>query len=113
MDNKQISAYGNLSGCVDKGYMCCPICGDDTVGKYLSHSRKMCFLGHRRYLPQNHLYRRQRAAFNGEQELGQARQPLSGEEVLSQQEQIKFEFGKEVRNSKKMYSPWKEKFDFF
>ncbi|XP_074347290.1 uncharacterized protein LOC141686134 [Apium graveolens] len=24
-------AYGNLSSCVNKGYMCCPICGNDTV----------------------------------------------------------------------------------
>ncbi|XP_074374163.1 uncharacterized protein LOC141714548 [Apium graveolens] len=23
--------YGNLSGCVNKGYMCCPVCADDTV----------------------------------------------------------------------------------
>ncbi|KAL6578540.1 hypothetical protein OROMI_008756 [Orobanche minor] len=72
------------------GYMGCPICGDETVGKYLSHSRKMCYLGHRRYLPRNHPYRRQKSAFNGEQELGQARPPLSGEEVLSQQERIRF-----------------------
>ncbi|XP_063941318.1 uncharacterized protein LOC135149522 [Daucus carota subsp. sativus] len=106
-------AYGNLSGCVNKGYMCCPVCGDDTVAKYLSHSRKMCYLGHRRYLPRNHPYRRQRAAFNGEQELGHARQPLSGEEVLAQQERIKFEFGREGRKSKKVDCPWKKKSIFF
>ncbi|XP_074336693.1 uncharacterized protein LOC141673863 [Apium graveolens] len=75
-------AYGNLSGCVNKGYMCCPVCADDTTAKYLSHSRKMCYQGHRRYLARNHPYRKQKAAFNGQQELGQARQPLSGEEVL-------------------------------
>lgn len=106
-------AYGNLSGCVNKGYMCCPVCGDDTVGQYLSHGRKMCYLGHRRYLPRNHPYRRQKAAFNGQQELGQARPLLSGEEVLSQQERIKFEFGKEVKRSKKVDCPWKKKSIFF
>ncbi|XP_074351470.1 uncharacterized protein LOC141690582 [Apium graveolens] len=74
-------AYGNLLGCVNKGYKSCPICGDNTVAKYLSHSRNMCFQGHRRYLPRQHPYRRQKAAFNGQQELGNACQPLSGEEV--------------------------------
>ncbi|XP_074336630.1 uncharacterized protein LOC141673790 [Apium graveolens] len=68
-------AYGNLFGCVNKGYMCCPVCADDTVAKYLSHNRKMCYQGHRRYLARNHPYRKQKAAFNGQQELGQARQP--------------------------------------
>ncbi|XP_074363590.1 uncharacterized protein LOC141704187 [Apium graveolens] len=66
------------------------VCADDTVAKYLSHSRKMCCQGHRRYLARNHPYRKQKAAFNGQQELGQARQPLSGEEVLLQQDKIKF-----------------------
>ena len=63
-------AYGNLSGCVNKGYLACPVCADDTVAKYLPHSRKMCYQGHRRYLGLYHPYRRQKAAFNGEQELG-------------------------------------------
>ncbi|KAL6282054.1 hypothetical protein ACE6H2_012983 [Prunus campanulata] len=49
-------AYGNLSGCVVKGYKACPICGDDTP----SHS----------------------AAFNGKPEYGTALEPLTGEEVL-------------------------------
>ncbi|XP_074342698.1 uncharacterized protein LOC141680344 [Apium graveolens] len=60
-------AYGNLSGCVNKGYMCYPVCGDDTVAKYLPHTKKMCFQGHRSYLPRNHPYRRKKTAFNGEQ----------------------------------------------
>ncbi|XP_074346475.1 uncharacterized protein LOC141685261 [Apium graveolens] len=106
-------AYGNLSGCVNKGYKSCPICGDDTVAKYLSHSRKMCFQGHRRYLLRQHPYRRQKAAFNGQQELGNACQPLSGEEVLARQERIDFCFGKEVKKSKKVECPWKKKSVFF
>lgn len=40
--------YANLSGCINKGYKACPICGDKTVAKYLSHSKKMCYQGHRR-----------------------------------------------------------------
>ncbi|XP_074323598.1 uncharacterized protein LOC141660509 [Apium graveolens] len=100
--------YGNLSGCVNKGYMSCPICGDDTVAKYLPHSKKMYFQGHRQYLPRHHPYRKKKAAFNGEQELGFARPPLSGEEVLLQQERIKFSFGEAVKKSKKVDCPWKK-----
>ncbi|XP_074343040.1 uncharacterized protein LOC141680825 [Apium graveolens] len=106
-------AYGNLSGCVNKGYKSCPICGDDTVAKYLSHSRKMCFQGYRRYLPRQHPYRRYKAAFNEQQELGNACQPLSGVEVLARQERIDFCFGKEVKKSKKVECPWKKKSVFF
>ncbi|XP_074356566.1 uncharacterized protein LOC141696305 [Apium graveolens] len=105
--------YANLSGCVNKGYMSCPICGDDTISKYLSYSKKMCYQGHRRYLANHHPYRRQKLAFDGEQELRRPRPPLSGEEVLAQQEQIKFSYGKEVKKSKKVDCPWKKKSIFF
>ncbi|XP_074342473.1 uncharacterized protein LOC141680040 [Apium graveolens] len=68
----------------------------------------MSFQGHRRYLPRHHPYRKKKAAFNGEQELGFARPPLSGEEVLLQQERIKFSFGEAVKKSKKVDSQWKK-----
>ncbi|XP_074373709.1 uncharacterized protein LOC141714066 [Apium graveolens] len=106
--------YGNLSGCVNQGYMACPVCGENTVAKYLPHSRKMCFQGHHRYLPRHHPYRKKKAAFNGEQELGEASQPLSGEEVLRQEERIFFSFGNEAnKKSKKVDCPWKKKSIFF
>ncbi|XP_074356399.1 uncharacterized protein LOC141696112 [Apium graveolens] len=86
--------YGNLSGCINKGYKACLVCGDNTVTRYLSHSRKMCYLGHRRYLDEHHPYRRQQIAFDEQQELGCAPELLSGEEVLMQQQQLEFSFGK-------------------
>lgn len=104
--------YANLSGCINKGYKGCPICGDKTVAKYLSHSKKMCYQGHRRYLDNHHPFRRQRASFDGEQEFGHAPEPLSGEEVLAQQQQLKFSFGKGGK-SKKVESAWKKKSIFF
>ena len=106
-------AYGNLSGCVNKGYLGCPVCGDDTVAKYLPYSRKICYQGHRRYLPRHHPYRKNKVAFNGQQEFGQPRPPLSGQEVLEQQENIKFSFGNEVKKSKKVDCAWKKKSVFF
>ncbi|CAL9012578.1 unnamed protein product [Prunus brigantina] len=75
-------AYGNLSGCVVKGYKACPICGDDTPSHRLKNSHKICYIGLRKWLPINHPYRRQRAAFNGKPEYGTPPEPLTGEEVL-------------------------------
>ncbi|XP_074374547.1 uncharacterized protein LOC141714955 [Apium graveolens] len=92
--------YGNLSGCINKGYKACPVYGDNVVARYLSHSRKMCYLGHRRYLDEHHPYRRQQIAFDGQQELGYAPEPLNGEEVLMQQQQLEFSFGKGGRRKR-------------
>ncbi|CAL9025226.1 unnamed protein product [Prunus brigantina] len=75
-------AYENLSGCVVKGYKACPICGDDTPSHRLKNGHKICYIGHRKWLPINHPYRRQRAAFNGKPEYGTPPEPLTGEEVL-------------------------------
>ncbi|CAL9010839.1 unnamed protein product [Prunus brigantina] len=75
-------AYGNLSGCVVKGYKACPICGDDTPSHRLKNGHKICYIGYRKWLPINHPYRRQRAAFNGKPEYGTPPEPLTGEEVL-------------------------------
>ncbi|KAI5355305.1 hypothetical protein L3X38_008200 [Prunus dulcis] len=60
----------------------CPICGDDTPSHRLKNGHKICYIGHRKWLPINHLYRRQRAAFNGKPEYGIPPEPLTGEELL-------------------------------
>lgn len=44
-------AYGNLSGWSTKGNMACPICNKDTGSMYLRNGRKLCYMGHRRFLP--------------------------------------------------------------
>ncbi|CAL8174093.1 unnamed protein product [Prunus armeniaca] len=75
-------AYGNLSGCVVKGYKVCPICGDDTPSHWLKNGHKICYIGHRKWLPINHPYSRQRAAFNRKPEYGTPPEPLTKEEVV-------------------------------
>ena len=50
-------AYGNLSGLSTKGYQGCPICCTNTKAIRLSNGHKICYMGHRRYLPLNHHYR--------------------------------------------------------
>ncbi|KAI5324005.1 hypothetical protein L3X38_033078 [Prunus dulcis] len=58
------------------------VCGDDTPSHRLKNGHKICYIGHRKWLPINHPYRRQRAAFNGKPEYGIPPEPLTGEEVL-------------------------------
>ncbi|CAL2255581.1 unnamed protein product [Prunus armeniaca] len=63
-------------------YKACPICGDDTPNHRLKNGYKICYIGHRKWLPINHPYRRQRVAFNGKPEYGTPPEPLTREEVL-------------------------------
>ncbi|XP_062089101.1 uncharacterized protein LOC133795662 [Humulus lupulus] len=87
-------AYGNLSGFSVKGYKACPICEEETCSQYLKHSRKVCYMGHRKFLKSNHILRTWKKAFNGEQEFGEAPRPLSGSQVLEKMSKIIFKMGK-------------------
>ncbi|XP_062103991.1 uncharacterized protein LOC133815129 [Humulus lupulus] len=89
-------AYGNLSRCFVKGYKGCPICGEKTSATRLKHCRKMCYMGRRRFLQKKHYYRKQKLAFNGEQELREAPIPMTGEAVYEEIRLIKNKFGKPV-----------------
>ncbi|XP_062073833.1 uncharacterized protein LOC133778034 [Humulus lupulus] len=89
-------AYGSLSGCFVKGYKGCPICGEQTSATRLEHCRKMCYMGHRRFLPEKHYYRKQKLAFNGEQELREAPTPMTGEAIYEEIRFVENKFGKPV-----------------
>ncbi|KAL0556682.1 hypothetical protein IC582_005197 [Cucumis melo] len=111
-------AYGNLCGCTVKGYHACPICGEKTSSIYLPKGRKMAYIGHRKFLPRHHPYRKQKKVFNGAQELELALEPLSGEEIFIQTSKYKHSFGKRTMNEKnsEMSSSgtyWKKKSIFF
>jgi len=75
-------AYGLLSGQQVHGYKACPLCGPETCAEHARLLRKMIFLGGRRYLPEDHRFRRARAAFNLNQEWQLPPQRPTGEEVL-------------------------------
>ncbi|XP_009801929.2 uncharacterized protein [Nicotiana sylvestris] len=45
-------AYGNLSGWSTKGKLACPGCHKDTQSTFLRS--KLCYMGHRRFLPMDH-----------------------------------------------------------
>ncbi|GKA98104.1 putative transposon, En/Spm-like protein [Tanacetum coccineum] len=77
-------ALGILCDCpysIFKGYV---VCGKDTHCVRLSASSKQSYAGHRRYLPYNHLFKRQNKAFNGQQEFQLAPNPLTGEQIYKE-----------------------------
>ncbi|KAL4037029.1 hypothetical protein IC575_000612 [Cucumis melo] len=51
-------AYDNLCGCTVKGYHACPICGEKTSSIYLPKGRKMAYIGHHKFLPRHHPYKK-------------------------------------------------------
>ncbi|XP_074301607.1 uncharacterized protein LOC141633009 [Silene latifolia] len=88
------ATYGNLSGYqlkTDKG---CPVCGDDTESDWLEHSGKFSYRGGRRFLPENHQYRKKKKAFYGKREHRKPPLFLSGEEYYDKVKNITTIFGK-------------------
>ncbi|KAL9667653.1 hypothetical protein QQ045_002016 [Rhodiola kirilowii] len=97
-------AYGNLTGYSIKGYKACHVCGEGTHARHLSNCQKMVYMGHRRFLPRHHPYRRKKDVFNGETEHGIEPQPASGDEILQKIQNITNRFGKP--NSHIESAPW-------
>nr|XP_016483468.1 PREDICTED: uncharacterized protein LOC107804152 [Nicotiana tabacum] len=75
-------AYGNLSGWSIKGKLACPCFHKDTHSNSLRS--KLCYMGHRRFLPMNHPRRKNKRLFDRKVEMGVAPSSLSGDEALSQ-----------------------------
>lgn len=107
--------YAMLSGWSTKGKLACPICGYDTSSMYLKHSRKVCYMNHRKFLDPNHKWRSNKKRFNGEVEIGEAPARLTGneiKEVLGGYENI-FGKGKGKRKVCCEENPWNKKSIFF
>ncbi|KAL3646934.1 hypothetical protein CASFOL_009478 [Castilleja foliolosa] len=75
-------AYGYLSGWITKGYMACPSCNEETYSVRLRN--KISYMGHRRNLPRNHPWRKDKKNFNGEREDSAPPKSLTGDDVLLQ-----------------------------
>ncbi|GJW24962.1 putative transposon, En/Spm-like protein [Tanacetum coccineum] len=76
-------ALGTLCGCPYSGFKGCVVCGKDTNCVRLSASSKQSYVGHRRYLPYNHPFRKQKKAFNGQQEFLLAPNPMTEEQIYN------------------------------
>jgi Transposase family tnp2/Domain of unknown function (DUF4218)/Transposase-associated domain len=76
-------AYGMLSGWQTSGKLACPVCLEQNMGFSLEHSRKVSWFDrHRRFLPPDHPFRRNRKDFT--QKVVERADPprrLSGQEI--------------------------------
>ncbi|KAL4388416.1 hypothetical protein GQ457_09G021810 [Hibiscus cannabinus] len=96
-------AYANLSGWSTRGEYSCPCCGYSTASKWLKHSRKFCYMCHRRWLEPNHRFRTDKHSFDGTEEYRIAPSPPTGTDVLRQLEAL----------NGILDGPWKKKSIFF
>ncbi|GJT06903.1 putative reverse transcriptase domain-containing protein [Tanacetum coccineum] len=79
----------------------CVVCGKDTHCVRLSASSKQSYAGHIRYLPYNHPFRRQKKAFNGQQEFQLALNLLIEEQIYNEVQHIENKWGKGKRANNK------------
>jgi hypothetical protein len=54
----------------------------DKVNMAKTQEKKYCFIGHRRYLPMDHPFRRNRRTFDSKQEMECAPEVPSGDKIL-------------------------------
>lgn len=111
-------AYGMLSAWSTKGKLACLCCHKDTDYFWLKFWHKYCYMGHRRFLPLTHKWRRNKECFNNKVEKRAAPVPLTGDEVLKQYESFdQVIFGRATKKRKRdeetrSYN-WRKKSIFF
>ncbi|XP_066354558.1 uncharacterized protein [Miscanthus floridulus] len=79
-------ALGVLLGQITKGYYACIYCNRDPLSRSLR--KKICYIGHRRYLPKTHKWRRS-LAFDGHRENWIEPAKLTVDETLEALEKVK------------------------
>ncbi|XP_020249217.1 uncharacterized protein LOC109826604 [Asparagus officinalis] len=105
--------YTMLSGWSTKGRLACPYCNYNTCSEYLKYSKKMCYMGHRRFLKDDHPWRFNKRSFNGDIELGREPISLSGTEIIDELSNFVNEFGKKQKKKANRNCPWKKRSVFF
>ncbi|XP_012830522.1 PREDICTED: uncharacterized protein LOC105951618 isoform X2 [Erythranthe guttata] len=78
-------AYGDISGHRTKGYYACPRCSINTPSQRLRN--KIGYIGHRRYLPRHHPYRKS-VNFNGEKEYRPKPVELCNDDIIIQLKEV-------------------------
>ncbi|XP_071726811.1 uncharacterized protein [Rutidosis leptorrhynchoides] len=94
-------AYANLSGWSTKGRVACPCCLSSTRSIWLRNGKKFCYMGHRRWLDQNHSYRLQMDQFDGTIENEGPPIGLTGSDILKQLSGSSFMYGKSLKSKKR------------
>jgi hypothetical protein len=70
------------------------VCLDDTDTRCLSNSKKMVYMGHRRFLPKYHPYHRNMKSFHGTREERSAPKYLNGSEIYKKVNKLRVVLGK-------------------
>ncbi|KAL4296016.1 hypothetical protein GQ457_12G008530 [Hibiscus cannabinus] len=93
-------AYANLSGWSTKGRYTCPCCAAETCSMWLYNGKKFSYMGHRRWLDENHRFRYDKDQFDGTEEFRSAPEQTSGSDIFAMLKQMKFTYGKMSESSK-------------
>ncbi|KAD3336088.1 hypothetical protein E3N88_31607 [Mikania micrantha] len=101
-------AYGNLSGYSTKGKKACPVCEDETSSIWLKNCKKTVYMGHRRFLPTGHIYRKKKDEFDGNTEERIMRKRF---DAFSRVQNLNIVLGKRTRVEKG--SIWKKRSIFW
>ncbi|KAL5798542.1 hypothetical protein ACOSQ2_003362 [Xanthoceras sorbifolium] len=109
------SAYGNLAGCCVKGKYACPIYELNTCSDRLKASNKNVYMGHQRFLPMNHTFRKKVSLLNGKETTDGKPWIISGGDVRLACGEVENEWGKKRKGKmKKNHNPiWKKKSQYF
>ncbi|XP_035540218.1 uncharacterized protein LOC118344206 [Juglans regia] len=95
-------AYENLSGWSTKGKLACSSCSMGTYSLWLKYGRKHCYMGHRHFLPPDHMWRMRKHLFNGREDQRMPPRILEGVDVLAQLQMLgNVQFGKSGRKRKR------------
>ena len=89
-----LPGQGSLSGEKTKGYTRCVECLDDTDTVNLPNNLKIVYMGHRRFLPKDHPYHRNRKDFNGTIEKRLAPKYRDGPAILREVNKLEVVLGK-------------------
>lgn len=76
-------AYANLSCWSTKGKLACPVCNKDTCFMQLKHGHKTCYMGHWRFLPINHKWKKNMSSFDGKKENRPRPKELNGDDIVA------------------------------
>lgn len=96
-----LPALAMLSGWSTKGKFACPCCASSTSSIWLNNSKKQCYMGHRRWLPEDHIFRKQAEFFDATEELRVAPIRANGSDVLNQLDRIQHTYGKQSKMKKR------------
>jgi hypothetical protein len=110
---------GNLSGQTNKGYNACTHCLGEIDSIYLDKSKKVVYLGHRRFLSPKHQLKKKGMHFNGEAEVRGKPKRHTSDDIFDMVKDLKVILGKgpgslSVLNDASGHAPmWKKKSIFW